>query len=352
LADGSVGRFAAQSLSAATVAAYRSDWGRFVRWCESSGRCPLPATPGTVAAYLADAASVPAGTGRGWRYSPATLGRWTAGIGKAHVLAGTVSPVGAAEVRATLAGIRRARMSPPLRRLPLLLDDLERVVGRIDVRAWPVGVGGWRDRALLTVGWAGAFRRSELAGLQVGDIVCHAEDGLHVRLRHSKTDQTGQGAVRAIPFARRRPVLCAPCAWAGWLQVMGAAADGRAETLRVLRRLAADAGGHVCGRPVPAGCDPDVPAFVAVRSNGTLGGQLTGHAVNSMIKRRVGAAGLHPDRFGGHSLRAGFVTQAFRSGADAHSIMRQTGHRSPAMLEVYAREGAPLAGNAVTRVGL
>jgi integrase len=55
---------------------------------------------------------------------------------------------------------------------------------------------------------------------------------------------------------------------------------------------------------------------------------------------------------GGHSLRAGFVTEAFRAGADAHAIMRQTGHRSPAMLEVYAREHAPLTGNAVTRLGL
>ena len=56
-------------------------------------------------------------------------------------------------------------------------------------------------------------------------------------------------------------------------------------------------------------------------------------------------------RLGGHSLRAGFVTEAFRRGADAHAIMRQTGHRSPAMLEVYAREHAPLVGNAVTRLG-
>jgi len=55
---------------------------------------------------------------------------------------------------------------------------------------------------------------------------------------------------------------------------------------------------------------------------------------------------------GGHSLRSGFVTEAFRAGADAHSIMRQTGHRSPVMLEVYAREHAPLTGNAVTRLGL
>jgi len=67
-------------------------------------------------------------------------------------------------------------------------------------------------------------------------------------------------------------------------------------------------------------------------------------------RRRVTAAQV--DKLGGHSLRAGFVTEAFRAGADAHAIMRQTGHRSPVMLEVYAREHAPLVGNAVTRLGL
>jgi integrase len=82
---------------------------------------------------------------------------------------------------------------------------------------------------------------------------------------------------------------------------------------------------------------------------------MTGHAVNEMICRRAQAAGFTPAQtalLGGHSLRAGFVTEAFRQGADAHSIMRQTGHRSPVMLEVYAREHAPLTGNAVTRLGL
>ena len=82
---------------------------------------------------------------------------------------------------------------------------------------------------------------------------------------------------------------------------------------------------------------------------------ITGHGINEMIQRRATAAGFTPaqvDKLGGHSLRAGFVTEAFRQGADAHSIMRQTGHRSPVMLEVYAREHAPLVGNAVTRLGL
>ena len=82
---------------------------------------------------------------------------------------------------------------------------------------------------------------------------------------------------------------------------------------------------------------------------------MTGHAINRMVRRRAGQAGFGPAQvqlLEGHLLRAGFVTEAFRAGADAHAIMRQTGHRSPVMLEVYARENAPLVGNAVTRIGL
>jgi len=102
--------------------------------------------------------------------------------------------------------------------------------------------------------------------------------------------------------------------------------------------------------------DLDRALFPRVHATGAVGATaMTGHAVNEMIHRRAAATGFTPaqvTQLGGHSLRAGFVTEAFRAGADAHAIMRQTGHRSPVMLEVYAREHAPLVGNAVTRLGL
>jgi len=96
--------------------------------------------------------------------------------------------------------------------------------------------------------------------------------------------------------------------------------------------------------------------FPSIHKTGRPGtGPMSGDAVAAMIQRRAAAAGYTPaqvDLLGGHSLRSGFVTEAFRAGADAHSIMRQTGHRDPKMLEVYAREHAPLVGNAVTRLDL
>ena len=141
--------------------------------------------------------------------------------------------------------------------------------------------------------------------------------------------------------------------------------------MRVLRRRAATSAGravedqtdakqslmHVCRTiQVPEPVDLGRVLFPSVHATGVIRDRaITGHAVNELIRRRAEQAGFTPAQtalLGGHSLRSGFVTEAFRQGADAHSIMRQTGHRSPVMLEVYAREHAPLTGNAVTRLGL
>jgi site-specific recombinase XerD len=344
-----------------TLLAYRRDWDRFAAWCARAGVVALPAEPGVVASYLAEAASTPDMVGRSapWRYSPATLERWLSTINKAHDLAGLLAPGRDAEVRDTLAGVKRVRAAPPRRKMPLLLADLERVVANIDVTGWPAAPGGIRNRCLLVMGWVGAFRRDELVRLTVGDVTLHADDGLHVAVRVSKGDPGATGRTYALPYAGQ-VILCAPCAWLRWRRVLDAwdGADGgpggRAGVMRYTRT--ADVDRHVCrDHPVTgsmAGSDAGAPLFRSVRANGTLGGPINGEAVNQVVKRSAAAVGFDPERLGGHSLRAGFVTQAFRAGAEAHAIMRQTGHRDPKTLEIYARETAPLVGNAVTQIGL
>lgn len=355
-----VAAFRQASRSANTLAAYRSDFSRFSAWCTQHGVTALPAEAGVVAAYLAEAANSTATTGRSapWRYSPATLARWVATINKAHDLGGHLAPGRHAEVRDVLAGVRRSRATPPERKTPLLLADLERAVAGIEVPGWPATPGALRNRCLLVMGWVGAFRRSELAGLTVGDVTLHPDDGLHVLVRQSKTDQQAQGRTYALPYARQT-VLCAPCAWLRWRKVIDAAdgtdggPGGRAGVMRACRALSLDV--HVCRTSQPAARpveESPVPLFRSVKANGAIGGPIDGHAITAVVKAAAAAVGFEPARIGGHSLRAGFVTQAFRSGADAHSIMRQTGHRDPKTLEIYARESAPLVGNAVTQVGL
>jgi integrase len=227
--------------------------------------------------------------------------------------------------------------------------------------------------ALLLMGFAGAHRRSELVALTLEDVTLHPTDGLHVRLRTSKTDQEARGTVKALPYGRD-PVTCPPCAYVRWRQILHASdtadPEGRRRAvMTVLRRqtssTATSGGGdgedlevqHCCrGARLHEPADPNRALFPPVHATGAIGATaMTGHGIAEMIQRRAAAAGFTPAQvaqLGGHSLRAGFVTEAFRAGADAHAIMRQTGHRSPVMLEVYAREHAPLVGNAVTRLGL
>jgi hypothetical protein len=149
-----------------------------------------------------------------------------------------------------LAGIRRIRRTPPVRRAPLLLGDIRGLVEWLELVAggWPAGVAARRDTALLLMGFAGAFRRSELVGLTVGGVTRHRADGLHVRLTRSKTDQEAQGRVVALPYGRD-PATCPPCAWVRWTELLHAAdtaAEGkeRATVMRVVRRQAAQRPHH------------------------------------------------------------------------------------------------------------
>ncbi len=355
-----VSRAVGVSKSENTRRAYVSDWRRFERWCGAHGHQGLPADPLVVAAYLAEAAELRDEAG-GRAYAPATLTRWVAAIGHRHRAAGYTAPGSAEVVAATLSGIRRtyaeAGDRPPKRVAPLLAEDVVAIVAaaRQSATSWAAQVYERRDSAVLLMGFAGAFRRSELAGFQISDITRHRHDGLHVRLRKSKTDQDGVGTIRALPYTDSHR-SCPPCAYLRWLHVVAAFdTGGRPAVIRLLRGTP-DVDGHVCRGAWPQAPEKIVPVFRSVRRNAILSTTgLSGAAIHKRIRQRAAAAGYDPvlvDQLGGHSLRAGFVTQAFRNGSDAHAIMRQTGHASPVMLEVYAREHSPLVGNAVTSIGL
>ncbi len=350
---------AARSRSESTRRNYAADWARFTAWCQREGHAVLPAHPLTVAAYLHDAAVTVTEAGER-AYSPATLARWVAGIGYHHRRAGHPAPGADELVTATLSGIRRdyaaAGERPRTPRAPLLTADIVTIVEtmRADSGSWADEVLERRDSAILLLGFAGAFRRSELVALTCSDVSLHRLDGLHIKLRKSKTDQEGRGSIRALPFTHSH-ASCPPCAWLRWAQVVAAFdAGGRPAVIRLLR-TAEPFDGHVCRGTRPR-MVPSSPWLRAIRKNGNLSDTaLSGAAVHQVIRRRTAQAGYDPEivqQLGGHSLRAGFVTQAFRNGASAHAIMRQTGHSTPAMLETYAREHAPLIGNAVTNLGL
>lgn len=349
------------SQSQGTRRAYESAWRRFEGWCRRSGYESLPAHPTVIAAYLVDAAETVTENGER-AYSTMTLGKWTAAIADRHRRAGIAPNPAANElVRQTVAGIRRQYASrgdrPRTPRTPLLTDDVLALVtaAREQATGWVSEVYERRDSALLLMGFAAALRRSELTELTGADVTLHAADGVHVHLRKSKTDQMGEGTVYPLPRAKD-PLRCPPCAYVRWAAVVSAFDDGGKDAvIRLITDSPEFGDRHVC-RSRAAKIDPRRPLFRSVRRSGILTATaLSGAGVHAVIRRRALAAGFDPEaveRLGGHSLRAGFVTQAARAGADHHSIMRQTGHRSPAMVTRYVRESAPLIGNAVTQLGL
>ncbi|WP_416063792.1 site-specific integrase [Rhodococcus indonesiensis] len=349
----------ASARAAGTRRTYASGWRAFTTWCAAEGHTAVPAHPVTVAAYLVACADTVTETGER-AFAPATLAHRLAAIAHHHRQSGHPSPTGNDLVKATMSGIRRdyatAGQRPRSPRAPLLTADVLTIVdkARADCQGWADEVAERRDTALLLLGFAGAFRRSELVALTCGDVSLHRLDGLHIKLRRSKTDQEGRGTIRALPFTHSH-TSCPPCAWMRWAQIVAAHdTGGRPAVIRLLRGAEPFAA-HVCRGPRPRTV-PVSPLLRAIRKNGNLSETaLSGAAVHAAIRRRAESAGYDPElvaQLGGHSLRAGFVTQAFRNGASAHAIMRQTGHTTPAMLEVYAREHAPLLGNAVTNLGL
>ncbi len=280
--------FARESLSPATRRAYRTDIRAFEAWCSERGIQGIPAAPETVASFLAHEAQ------RGLAVS--SISRRAAAIRLFHRAAGHATPTESELVRSTLRGIRRTLGVAPKQKKPLTSELLLSLLEHI-----PDSLLGKRDLALLLLGFSGAFRRSTLAMLEVEDLE-EVADGLRVHVRRSKTDQEGQGAV--VPVVRGR-AACPVEAVNDWM------ASAEITTGPVFRRMGRG------GRVFPEA--------------------LTPFSIGQVVKRYVKAAGLDPSEFGGHSLRAGFITSAVENGASVFRTMDVSLHRRVETLRGYVR---------------
>jgi integrase len=294
--------FAAEAKSQRTRRAYGGEVGAFASWCAGAGLEALPATGRTVALYLTHMAE----KGR----KPAGIELALAAIAQAHKAAGFESPRTAAEVQEVRRGIRRSLGVAPAQKAPVLVSDLKAML-----KALPDALVGLRDRALLLVGFSGAFRRSELIALDVADL-SFTDDGLEITLRRSKTDQESEGRKVGIPFGST-PETCPVRSLRAWLEA-SAATEG--------------------------------PVFREVTRHGRSKGRLTAQSVALAVKRAAHAAGLDPVRFSGHSLRAGLATSAARAGKSERAIMAQTGHRSEKMVRRYIRDASLFTDNAAAGI--
>lgn len=291
-----VRRLINNSLSEGTKRAYRSDLAHY----EGTGRS-IPSTSEIVAEYLAECAVT---------CLVATIQRRLAAIAKAHAATGADDPTKNEVVRATMRGIRRTLGTAQREARPILKDDLFQMLEQMGDSPKDV-----RDKALLLIGFAGAFRRSELVGLDVADIE-HVRQGLVVLLRRSKTDQEGRGRTIGVPFGRTR--WCPVKHLTEWLDYAGI---------------------------------EDGPIFRSLNRHGHIANQrLSGEAVSAIVKHRAEAASFDPNAYSGHSLRAGLATSAVIAGVSTLSIRRTTGHASDVMLARYVRVGDLFTDNAAGAV--
>ncbi len=277
----------------ATVRAYASDLKNFEAWCQRSGFNALPATPEVVGAYLAAA---------GEGYAMQTLRRRVAAIARASGLTGHPLDTKHPAIRETLRGIARTHGSRGRRAAALTTTELKALSRACEDNT----LTGIRDKALLLVGFAGAFRRSELVALDVEDLTW-SNDGVRLLLKKSKTDKEGIGAEVMIVYGRQE-ATCPVRALRVWLDT---AKINNGPTFRKVNKA---------GRVEPR--------------------RLSEDAVRQVLTKRAAEAGIKgslAEPVSPHGLRAGFVTTAYRAGVSDEEIMGHTRHRSLATMRSYVR---------------
>ena len=277
--------YIAAAQSNATKHGYANDVRHF---CE--GGRTIPATPEQIIEYLVEVAPT---------LAVSTLERRLVAIHKAHVDAGHTSPVKHAQVKRTMQGIRRTIGTRQRRVKPVVKDDL---LEMLLVLGQQRPIKAARDQALLLIGWGAALRRSELVALRCEDITEHST-GIEILLRQSKTDQEKAGRTCFIPFANgdRCPVK----ALKHWQELTGI------RTGWLFRSV-------------------DRHDNVSEKS-------LSAQSVALVVKDAVRRLGGDASAVSGHSLRAGYCTQAAISGLQPYQIREQTGHSSDLMLARYIR---------------
>jgi site-specific recombinase XerD len=316
--------FAAQSQAENTIKAYAADLEDFRHWCKKYDREWVPAEPKTIGLYLGARAD---------DLSLATLERRLAAIASLHKEEGYESPASVAEgpLRKIWKGIVREKTRQQDGAPPLMVEDLRSIIEHLprysSSEDGPTGrltLTALRDRALLLVGWTGALRRSELVALTTEDVQFVEGEGVNIYVRRSKADQEAEGLVKGLPYGSNKET-CPVTALRQWLQ----AAE---------RNVEGDFEGGIFRR------------FYRGESIGESA--MTAQYVSTVLKRHAAAAGLDPEMYSAHSLRAGFITQAIRAGKAERRVKEHSGHASWETFNQYVEEAGTFQDNPAEDIGL
>ena len=290
-----------------TVRAYKSDFKDFGLFCAQNGFKSLPSEPKIVSLYLTYLSTKDA--------KMSTLRRRLVSIGVIHRLKGHYLDTKHPSIIENIMGIKRRKGSIQKSKKPLLINYLKQLIDVIDEQN-NEDIKKLRDRSIILVGFSGGFRRNEIVSLDYDDLD-FVEEGLKIQIRRSKTDQFGEGSVKALPYFDSSK-YCPVVSLKNWIEI------SKIESGPLFRRF--------------------------IKGSKLSENRLTDQTVALLIKEYLKLAGIESKNYSGHSLRSGFATSAAESGAEERSIMAMTGHKSTDMVRRYIKEANLFKNNALNKI--
>jgi len=290
-----------------TVRAYKSDFKDFGLFCVQNGFKNLPTDPKIVSLYLTNLST------KEVRLS--TIKRRLVSIGVIHRMKGHYLDTKHPIIIENLMGIKRRKGTAQKGKKPILINELKKIIEVIS-KEDAEDIKKLRDQSIILIGFAGGFRRNEIVSLDYEDLD-FVYEGLKIIVRRSKTDQFGEGSVKAIPYFKDT-VYCPVTILKRWLNI------SKITKGPLFRRF--------------------------LKGSKLTSNRLTDQTVALLIKSYINKAGIDSKNYSGHSLRSGFATSAADSGAEERSIMAMTGHKSTEMVRRYIKEANLFKNNALNKI--
>jgi len=290
-----------------TVRAYKSDFKDFGLFCAKNGFKSLPSEPKIVSLYLTFLSTKDA--------KMSTLKRRLVSIGVIHKLKGFYLDTKHPSIIENIMGIKRRKGSIQKAKKPILINNLKALINVIDEKI-NNEIKKIRDRTIILIGFSGGFRRNEIVSLDY-DNLDFVPEGVKIDIRRSKTDQFGEGSVKALPYFDNSK-YCPVVSLKKWISI------SEINSGSLFRRF--------------------------LKGSKLSEKRLTDQTVALLIKEYLELTGIDSKNYSGHSLRSGFATSAAEAGAEERSIMAMTGHKSTEMVRRYIKEANLFKNNALNKI--
>jgi site-specific recombinase XerD len=282
------------SKSVNTLRAYQADFKDFSAFCGKNGLSSMPTEPKILSLYLTHLSATS-------KFS--TLKRRIASISVIHKIKGHYLDTKHPIIMENLHGIKRIKGSNQKAKKPILINELKLIINAID-QSDQKEKRKIRDKSIILVGFSGGFRRSELVNFEYEDVE-FVNEGVKIFIKRSKTDQSGEGMTKAIPYFENK-LFCPVLSLKNWMD------NAKTKSGKVF--------------------------------------DISDKSVSLIIKKYASLSGLDSNRYGGHSLRSGFATSTAESGAEERNIMSMTGHKTTQMVRRYIHEANLFKNNALNKI--